>query len=271
MGAGLGLAWAQAGLDVSVLVRDGRSDPGLPMVVGEHGWAAATGRADVILVAVPDDVVMTVATTLARLGAVTAAHVVLHCSGILDHAALDPLRATGAALGSLHPLMAISTSKDAPGRLRGAFAGVEGDPRASAAAEWLAGQAGMTPARIPPGAKPAYHAAAAMVSNFTVTLYDAARRVAERGGVPADMARRIYLPLLRGTVENLAADEPAVALTGAIRRGDAATVAAHLDAVGPGAQRRLYLELGRATLALAREGGLEPALADRLSNLLRGD
>lgn len=271
MGAGLGFAWTRAGVDVTLLVRNDGADPGLPLAIGHDRWAGAIRRASVILIVTPDAAITTSAVTLAQLGVVSSTHVVLHCSGLLDRTALDPLRPTGAGLGSIHPLMAVATAAEAPERLRGAFAGIEGDAVAEQVAARLAALAGMEAVSIPSAAKPAYHAAAAMASNFTVAVYDAARRVAVHGGVPESLARRIYLPLLRGTVDNLRTEEPAVALTGAIRRGDAGTVAAHLAAVGSGDLRRLYLELGWATLALAREGGLDPGLAERIGKVLRGD
>ena len=183
---------------------------------------------------------------------------------------LEPLGASGAALGSMHPLMAVSNAAEAASRLAGAFAAVEGDSRAVATASTLARDLGMGPVEIAADAKPAYHAAAAITSKFPVTVYDAAIQVAVHGGVPEALARRLYLPLLRGTVENLAQAGPVAALTGAIRRGDTSTVAAHLAAVGAGDARHLYLELGWATVALARRAGLDEAAARRMEGVLRG-
>jgi len=50
--------------------------------------------------------------------------------------------------------------------------------------------------------------------------------------------------------------------TGPIARGDAATVAAHLAAIGPGLDG-LYRELGRATLPL-----VDPEASDAVRSLL---
>lgn len=125
----------------------------------------------------------------------------------------------------------------------------------------------MTPVRLPSGAKPGYHAAAAMASNLTVALYALAVRVAERAGVPADAVGHMYLGLLRGTVENLAAGDAASALTGPIRRGDADTVEGHLRALGP-AERDIYRLLGREALRLAEEAGLPPAAAEAVRRRL---
>ncbi len=220
-----------------------------------------------VLIATPDAAIHPVAAALQELGAVRPSHVVLHLSGLHDREALAPLGVTGAALGSLHPLQAVSDPETAPARLEGAFAGVEGDDRAMASAERLARAAGMTPVRLPAGSKPGYHAAAAMASNLTVALFALAMRVAERAGVPAESVGPMYFGLLRGTVENLEGRDPAAALTGAIRRGDVATVRAHLEAVR-GDEREVYRLLGREALGLAQRAGLAAAAAEEIRRLL---
>lgn len=271
VGGGLGLAWSRRGARITLLARSAGLTHGLPVLTDPDGWPAAIADAECVVVATPDREIHAVAHALAAQHAVHARHVVLHTSGLLDRSALDALAMTGAALGSLHPLMAISRAEDAPGRLHGAFAGIEGDSAALAMAGHLASLAGLNPVPIPSGAKAGYHAAAAMVSNFTVALYDAARRVAAEGGVDPESAAMIYLPLLQGTVTNLALQAPAAALTGAIRRGDAETVAAHLHALQSADVRRLYVELGKATLQLAREAGLDQAAAKRVGRVLGVD
>ncbi len=73
-------------------------------------------------------------------------------------------------------------------RLKGAYVGIEGDDRALVAAERLANTLRMIPVRIPAAAKPAYHAGAAFVANYTVALVGVAERLARAAGVPADIA-----------------------------------------------------------------------------------
>jgi predicted short-subunit dehydrogenase-like oxidoreductase (DUF2520 family) len=124
--------------------------------------------------------------------------------------------------------------------------------------------------RIPADAKPAYHAGAAFVANYTVALVGVAERLAQAAGVPADIAARIYLPLLGGAVANLTTLGPAASLTGAVRRGDVQTIQAHLDALGPD-DRNLYRTVAKAAVALAREAGLSQAAAERVDAVLDGD
>jgi predicted short-subunit dehydrogenase-like oxidoreductase (DUF2520 family) len=115
--------------------------------------------------------------------------------------------------------------------------------------------------------KPRYHAAAVMVSNYTVTLAAIGAKLAREAGVPAEAASRIFLPLLEGTVKNLELLGPASALTGPIRRGDIGTIEAHLGAL-TGDDRRLYAQLGLRAVELAREAGLDDVRAAGLARRL---
>ena len=269
MGAGIALALSAAGSRVELLVRSPRPTPsGVGLCVGEDRWGSSLARAAVVVVATPDAAISAAAEGLRAQGVLTSAHVVLHLSGLLDRNALSPLDDTGAALGSWHPLQAVADAAAAPELLRGAYAVIEGDAQARVSARELARHIGMLPLELESGAKASYHAAAALVSNYTVTLADLAARIAEGAGVPTELARRMYLPLLQGTVDNIERQGTAAALTGAIRRGDAATVAAHLVALGNEA-RPVYVALGLATLRLAREAGLEHKAAEAVETVLR--
>ena len=266
MGRGFALALSRGGHRVRLLAR--RAGPVIASVPVEvRDWAPAMKGSGLLLIATPDDAITGAAAALYATGALSPEHVVLHLSGLLDHSALAPLAPTGAALGSFHPLQTVADPATAPERLAGAYAAVEGDARAIQSAEGLADALGMHVVRVPAGTKPAYHAGAALVANATLALVGTAVRIAEEAGIPPELARRIYLPLLRGTLENLEALGPAAALTGPVRRGDLGTIRAHLAALGPD-DRELYRRLGLAALDLARRAGLEPAAGDTIERFL---
>jgi predicted short-subunit dehydrogenase-like oxidoreductase (DUF2520 family) len=124
----------------------------------------------------------------------------------------------------------------------------------------------MTAVRLAPGAKAAYHAGAVIASNYTVVLASLAEQLARRAGVSASQAGALYVPLMQGTVANLA-QGPAAALTGPIRRGDEATIRRHL-ALLPPEEAGLYRQLGRIALRLAREAGLAEASASAVERAL---
>ena len=266
MGQGLGLALKRRGYKIALVARNPR-DVTPPLMLHQGSRAEATAEAELVLIATPDDAIGSVAAELAREGAITRDQVVLHLSGLLDRNALLPLEETGAGCGSFHPLQSVAEAATAAERLKGAYVGIEGDDRALVAAERLANTLRMIPVRIPASAKPAYHAGAAFVANYTVALVGVAERLARSAGVSPEIAARIYLPLLGGAVANLNALGPAASLTGAVRRGDEQTIRAHLKALSP-EDRTLYRTVSRAAITLAREAGLPEGAAQRVEEAL---
>lgn len=266
MGQGLGLALKRRGYKIALVARTPR-DVTPPLMLHQGSRAEATAGAELVLIATPDDAIGAVAAELAAEGAIARDQVVLHLSGLLDRNALLPLEESGAACGSFHPLQSVAEAATAAERLKGAYVGIEGDDRALVAAERLANTLRMIPVRIPAAAKPAYHAGAAFVANYTVALVGVAERLARAAGVPADIAARIYLPLLGGAVANLNALGPAASLTGAVRRGDEQTIRAHLKALSA-EDRTLYRTVSRAAITLAREAGLSESAAERVEEAL---
>jgi predicted short-subunit dehydrogenase-like oxidoreductase (DUF2520 family) len=248
-GQGLAVALARAGHEVRLHGRR-RTPVPPPLVLTWGGPPPWLGEVEVVLVAVRDDAVAAAAHDLAAGGQITARHTVLHLSGLLDETALGPLRPTGAALGCLHPLQAITQPERAPERLRGALAALTGDVRAVEIGSALARSLGMRPVVLPGTAKPRYHAAAAIASNYLVVLAAVAERLMSDAGLPREEARAGIAALMEGTIANVRAEGPA-ALTGPIVRGDLETVRAHLAVLPPELQNT-YRVLGRAALGEAR-------------------
>lgn len=263
------------------IIGPGRLGNGLARALDGAGWSVVTlGRGvvdewrghlagrDLVLLAVPDDAIAEVAVTLAAAGAVGKEHVVLHTSGARDRQALSALDGVTAGLGSFAPVQTVVDPATAADRLRGAYAVVEGDPAAVARGLELAARLGMIGLQLTSEAKVAYHAGAVMVANLGVALDAMAERVAITGGVPLEAARRIYLPLWRGMVANLAAMGAADSLTGPVRRGDVETVRRHLGMLDWD-ERRAYLALSREALRIATAAGLSKTLSDEMEKALR--
>jgi predicted short-subunit dehydrogenase-like oxidoreductase (DUF2520 family) len=133
---------------------------------------------------------------------------------------------------------------------------VEGPP----SVERLAVSLGLRPFRVAPADRVRYHAAATIASNHLVALLGQAARVADAAGVPPEA----LLPLVRASVDNVDALGPVAALTGPVARGDADTVARHLEVLGAD-DASTYRALARAAFALS--GRNDPALHE----LLDGD
>jgi predicted short-subunit dehydrogenase-like oxidoreductase (DUF2520 family) len=265
----LALAWARAGHDVRLHGRRAKPVPvPLTLTVGAPEspppWIREVA---VVILAVPDDAIAPLARILAATAAIHSDQVVLHVSGSLDQNALSALAVSGAALGSLHPLQTLVEPERASEHLRGAWAAIEGAPRAIAMAERLAQDIGLRPFHLRPGNKAVYHAGAVFASNYFVLVEAIAQRLLEQAGLRKDEAWAALVPLVRGTFENLVRVGPAGALTGPVVRGDGETLARHL-AVLPDAEGAVYRVLARTMLDLVRHRGLAPDVIARLERAL---
>lgn len=271
-GAGLALALTRAGHRVFLHGRRVRAVPApLALTVAADGTPPPwIGQVAVLLLAVRDDAVQPLAQTLADAGSIAESHVILHLSGVLGQEALAPLLPTRAALGSMHPLQTIADAERAPERLVGAWAAVEGMPRAVEAAEAIARAVGLRPFRVAPKVKAVYHAGAVFASNYFVVVEAVAQRLLRHAGLTDEDAWEALRPLVRGTLENIERDGPAAALTGPVRRGDVDTIARHLAALTMD-DAILYRELGRAALELAQKRGMDDGTAERVAAALATD
>ena len=271
-GIGLAVALTQAGYRVSLYGRHTKPVPKpLTLTVGPADQPPAwISQAGVVILAVRDDAIRPLAEALARTRAVQGEQVVLHLSGVQGQEALAPLVSSRAALGSLHPLQTIAEPERAPERLKGAWAAVEGMPRAVQAAEGLAQDLGMRPFRIASRAKAIYHAGAVFASNYLVVVEAVAQRLLRHAGLSDVEAWQALRPLVEGTLENLTRQQPIAALTGPVARGDEETIQRHL-AVLTRDDAALYRVLGRAALELAQKRGMDEATAARVAAALATD
>ncbi|HEX8068575.1 MAG TPA: DUF2520 domain-containing protein [Pyrinomonadaceae bacterium] len=286
VGTALALALADAGHQVNALVarrpaharRAARLFPAPRPAALAAAQLDALPPADLLLIATPDDQIAATAKRLARIETERARHapssarVALHTSGALSSDELDGLRATGFAVGSLHPLVAVSDARTGARALGGAFFCVEGDARAVRLARQVVRALGGRSLAIRPESKALYHAAAVLAAGHTVALFDVAAELLVRCGVSATEARRALAPLSAGALANLAAaPDPARALTGPFARGDAATVRRNLAALAAVDDKdalRLYALLGARALRLARQTGVDAAAAAEIEAAL---
>ena len=186
--------------------------------------------ADVILLAVPDDVLVGVARQLAKLAENKCrGKVVLHSSGALDNKVLQPLARCGAATGSIHPMQTF-TNNSRP-NLKGVIFAIEGDPRARRTAKAMARALGGIPVPVASRSKPEYHAAGTLVAGHALALTEAATQLLIKLGFTRHHAVQTLLPLMRQMLDNFEKHGPRAAWTGPASRGDYATIAKHSRAM----------------------------------------
>jgi len=211
----------------------GRVGSAVSARLAERGVRLDEDESELVLLCVPDRAIAEVARTI------EPGPWVAHVSGATPLSALDPHeRRFG-----IHPLQSFTKARG-PEQLDGSWAAVTAESdEARAVGYWLAETLGLRPFELDDASRAAYHAGAAIASNYLVTLQDAAGSLLEAAGAPPEALS----PLMRGVMEN------GFELTGPIARGDWETVERHLSVIR--AERpeleELYLVLARATAAIA--------------------
>lgn len=228
---------------------------------------AQLAPAELYLLAVPDAAIAATAQSLADAGVVPPGALVFHASGAGEASLLTSLAEVGVLIGSLHPAFSFAEPVRAVTSFGGTLCALEGEASVCAELERLTEALGGRPFRLAPGGKAAYHAALSIASNYLVTLNALALQVAAGAGIEPVVASQLVGGLMRQTLDNTLALGPEAALTGPIVRGDAGTVARHLEVIDDALCADAYRAMGRATLRLAGER-LDDAARRELARLL---
>ena len=218
---------------IEIVGARGRVGSTLSARLAERGVELDSPTPELVLLCVPDRSIAEVAAEL------PVGPWVAHVSGATPLDALDPhTRRFG-----LHPLQSFSKERG-PEQLDDVWGAVSAESdEARAVGRWLAETLGLRPFDLDDDRRAAYHAGAAVASNYLVTLRAAARSLLEAAGAPPEALD----PLIRGVLDT------GFELTGPISRGDWETVERHLSVIR--AERPeledLYLVLAEATAAIA--------------------
>ncbi|MEX5299081.1 DUF2520 domain-containing protein [Kocuria sp. CPCC 205292] len=230
--------------------------PGVPVL----DVPAVLERAELVLLAVPDDELPGLVQGLADAGLWQAGQLVVHTAGRWGTGVLDPARRLGAIPLAIHPAMTFTGMSLDLARLSDCSFGITAPAPVLPIAQALVVEMGAEPVVVAEADRALYHAALAHGANHLMTVAGQSMQVLRDIGV--EHPARTVGPLLRATLDNaLAAGESA--LTGPVSRGDAGTVAAHRDALdeyahGHGGDDVLlaYLDLARVTARRALDRGL---------------
>ena len=276
MGTALARLLARAGYDF--LGAASRTIESARKACGFAGFGEATTiapeltrTAELVFITTPDDVIADVCKQIAEASGFARGTVVAHCSGALPSTVLEPARACGAHIGSMHPLQSFATAEQAIQTLPGSYCCIEGALEAVEVLSAAAQAIGARVMTIPTEGKTLYHAAAVVACNFLVALEHAALKVDKAAGIGGRDAMQSLLPLIKGTVSNLEKVGIPQCLTGPIARGDIGTTRRHLEAIEQKLPDLLplYKVLGLETIEVAlAKGTLSEAGAAELRRML---
>jgi len=185
-------------------------------------------EAKIILLAVHDDQIGSLAKRLANIPDVWDKKTVLHLSGALPSTLLHSLENKGAYTGSLHPIFSFAADPRENPDFQNSWFTLEGNqinPRD------LESSFAIKKDRIIPinrEQKQAVHIASVFYANFFIALADMGLEILNESKAISSHKLPFLKPLILSTIENLTKLGPADALTGPLSRGDFDTLRHHL-------------------------------------------
>ena len=185
-------------------------------------------RSELVLLAVPDDALGPLVAGLAKLNKWQTGQLLVHPSGSHGIEILAPAAAAGAIPLALHPAMTFTGTSLDLDRLQGCPFAVTAPNMAVPIAQALVLEMGGEPFVVPEENRVLYHAGLCHGANHLVLLVNQALEILAAAGIeqPDQVASR----LLQAALER-AISERLAGITGPVSRGDAHTVAAHLQAL----------------------------------------
>ncbi len=228
-----------------VVVGSGKAGGSLLASLAANGLAARhlpsrgalhIADADVVLLAVRDDVIHTVA---ARVD-VEPMTIVAHVAGSRGRDVLP----TTVRRGVFHPLASLDGIAPVPPQSLCATDGDDDD--IDATLQQLARRLGLLPQRVLDADRIRYHAAASLAGNLATALLQLGVEQLVQVGIDVDVARTSLARLLLSTAQRSIAAPLAQAATGPVARGDVETVRKHLEVLDDNDDvARVYRRLSR--------------------------
>ncbi len=222
---------------------------------------------DILFITTSDDSIETVCDQLTKDCILRQGQIIVHMSGALPSSVLKSSRQAGCYVCSMHPLQAFADINKAVEDLPDTYFSIEGDEEKIHILEDILKAAGNRYFVIKPQDKTIYHAAACVFSNYLTTLMNEGLGMLSSIGIDSAEGFEAVLPLIKGTISNIAALGPDKALTGPIARGDASTVQKHLTAINTAIpdMLELYSYLAEKTFELAKSFKLTDS--EKIKNL----
>jgi len=275
VGTAFGVRLSQQGYEV-IAVHDIRFDAAerfAEKVTGCQVCETAQRVADMaefVFITTPDDVIARVALQVNW----HSGQSVVHCSGACSTDVLKPAREGGATVGSFHPCQTFASINQAVENLPGSTFAIEAEEPLLSVLKEMANALHGSWLEVKAEDKALYHASATIVCNYLCTIVKLATDLWQNFGRSTAEATEAFLPILRGSVNNIANVGLPGCLTGPIARGDLDTIRKHVNALTKRAPTivGLYKALGLATIPIAlAKGTINESVAERLRELLKPD
>lgn len=261
VGTSLALAFFERGYTIaSIINRTGKPALSLAKVVKCKKVSTQIEDIDpsseIIVLAVSDVSIADVAKRLAQSKKLKHKKLfVLHTSGVMSSAVLQPLGKKGTLIASMHPIQTFGAGKKRT-KVNGIFFGIEGTDAAISRTLRLVNDLGSHAVVIPAAMKPLYHIACVFASSYFIVILNTIRELAGQLNIKAHWTD-VFGPLMTNAMENAIKNSSADALTGPVVRRDLSTLEIHLDALATSAPHflPLYTVAGIEVARIAKEHG----------------
>lgn len=230
-------------------------------------------KSDVIFITVSDNNISKVADEIADdMGNEKInGKVFFHCSGALSSEILNRLAQSNGYTGSLHPVQSIPDRMSGSKMLEGIYFGFEGCEEAEKVAGVIVSVFKGKIINVDTHNKILYHAAACVLSNYTVVLSHIAENIYRKIGISGETGIKALYPLLQNTISNLHKYGSMKALTGPVERGDFSVVRDHLEMMSKKCPEfiEVYRILGETAVNMSLDkGSLDMKSAKKISKIL---
>ncbi|MFT4054104.1 MAG: DUF2520 domain-containing protein [Novosphingobium sp.] len=227
------------------------------------------GACDIIIIAVADDAIVSVAAELAQ-EHLPGTQFICHLSGGSGIAPLSCLQGTETLTAAVHPAMTFTGDprREVALMRQAHFAVTGSSPGATTVGMTLVRALGGVGVAVPEGHRPLYHAALCHAANHLVTLIAGSGDALKLAGI--DDPGAFLAPLVRAALEN-SLNRSMAALSGPVLRGDTGTIASHLGAIATNAPGLMPPYRAMALATLKALGDRRPGPGDELERLLMDD
>lgn len=205
---------------------------------------------DTLFITTPDDGIADVWDCIAGLSVKNK--IICHFSGSLSSVVFSGIENTGASGCSIHPMLAFSNKFSSYKQLNNALFTIEGMDCAVSAIKNLFETMGNKVFEMKTDEKTRYHAAASIVSNNMIALYQMGIDNLMECGFSEKDAKVLVTPLVRGNVNSFLENGSEAALTGPVERNDIGTVTNHMKVLS-GDDKEVYRCLAKRLVMIAEE------------------
>ncbi len=242
-------------------------------IVSDNTYLGVVKDADLIFITVADSQIKSVSEQIAEMLSkdLVSEKIFFHCSGASTSDILYDIARISGIVASLHPIQTFPDRDTGWRNLSHIYFGFEGDERAKVVADKIVDVLDSRLLTINKDDKAIYHAAACILSNYTVALADTAGRLFASIGIDAKEGVDALMPLLRTTVSNIDNYGVNHSISGPISRGDIDTIKGHIMAMSEKGLNCIdvYKTVGKKMVELVCENSLiDDELKKKMNNLM---